>query len=48
MSNSETMDRKIAVDTAAENSYWRQYYGARPYTPAGTLYDGLAPIPRTV
>lgn len=39
MSNSETMDRKIGFDPASEDSLWRQYYGARPYTPSGTLYD---------
>ncbi len=43
MSYSETMDRKIAVDPAAEDSYWRQYYGARPYTPAGASYDDFGP-----
>lgn len=43
MSYSETMQRKIAVDPAAEDSYWRRYYGARPNTPAGASYVDFGP-----
>jgi hypothetical protein len=41
--NTDTMDRKIAVDAAAEDSYWRQYYGDRPYMPADASYDDFGP-----
>ena len=43
MNHLETIDRTIAVDPAAEDSYWRQSYGARPYTPAGASYGDFGP-----
>lgn len=43
MSYSQTMDRNTAVDPAAEDSYWRQSYGSRPYTPSGASYDDFGP-----